>query len=162
MSTAGVWIISAYLAVIGGLVFAGLRTGWKAWAQRALAAAIVPAGVALVFYVGMALTSSPPEAVANTSDARAAPIRMQLRELSDALVTADKKGDAALAQSVGLAVAPVLARLNDQPSAAQRGTALYHCRLAAVHLSDAAASVAAGGRWLSGDRFQAAAADCRD
>lgn len=164
MSTAGMMVLSVYTVLIVGLVVAGFRTNWKKWIQRTLAYSLIPAGVGLVFAVGLQLSGSDGEKIEKaTAEAGTDPnaTREALRQLATALNTADKKGDVALAQKVMLSVIPVLAKLNDQPLSRQYGTPLYNCKLAAVHLTDAAAAVAAGSRWLTEDRFQAAAADCR-
>ena len=85
--------------------------------------------------------------------------RNKLRELSTVLVAADKKGDAALANTVFLHIVAMRITMENQP--AEKKKALYNCTLAAKHLSSGSETVKAGYRWLNEDQFQSAVGDCR-
>lgn len=88
--------------------------------------------------------------------------RLQLRNLSDALVAANRTGDPVLAEKVGLQVVSILGMIELQPTAKISGSPMYQCALAARHLIAGSAAIKAGGRWRDEDRFQNAASLCRE
>ncbi|MDO8776591.1 MAG: hypothetical protein Q7K57_49335 [Burkholderiaceae bacterium] len=165
MTTTGYLIIGGYAALVLWLVYRGRKSGWTKGAERALAMSLMPAALALAIVVGVYLTGSPADASPQTAiqesqvgiDPNAT--RNKLRELSAVLVTADKKGDAQLAQTVLMYAVALQVTMQQQPD--EKKSALRNCALAAKHLSTGAVSIKDGGRWLNEDQFQAAAGDCR-
>lgn len=163
MSIQGMAVLAAYGVLLAWLFYRGKKSNWSSGATRALVWGATPALLFAVIFVGLQFGGeSDADRQAKAAemvgvDANAT--RLKLRELSDALVTADKKGDAALAQTIMHHAVDIMVTMERQPPGSK--SLPRDCTLAAQHLATGAETIARGGRWRNADQFQAAAGDCR-
>jgi hypothetical protein len=165
MTTPGYIVVFGYLTFILWLVYSGQKAGWPANSQRVFLWGLAPGVFMLVLVVGIALSNQTNNTVAPEPpgvpgvDPNAT--RIELRDISAALVTADKKGDVQVASLVIAAALNLTVKIESQPDFKRLDGALRNCSLASRNLLNGAELVAKGGRWLNQDQFQAAVADCR-
>lgn len=81
-----------------------------------------------------------------------------LDDAAAALISADKKGDAAAAVAMFDSLNSLMDKIND---GAQTAPKIRRCQLASAHLADGVLSVAQGGTWSSKSRFENALSDCQ-
>lgn len=165
MTTLGYIFVFGYLSFITWLVYSGKKAGWPSSSQRVLTWGLVPGGFVLALVVGIFISnnynSNEVAAKPGESGVDANVTRIELRDISTALVTADKKGDSQLASLVVASVLVLTLKIEGQPEFKKVGSGLYNCSLAARNLLNGAKSVGKGGRWLNQDQFQEAVSDCR-
>lgn len=163
MSMSAYLIIATYAALLAWLVYRGQKSNWNTGATRAMVWGSAPAVLAVAIGLGVYLGGSADAAPQAKADELAGvdpnATREKLRELSAVLVSADKKGDAQLAQTVLNHAVALQVTIDHQPG--EKKSALRNCALAAQHLASGADFIARGGRWQNEDQFQAAAGDCR-
>lgn len=163
MSLSAYVIVAVYAALLAWLVYRGRQSNWSDGATRALvwssAPAVLAVAIGLGVYLGGTADAAPQAKAAEFVGVDPNPTREKLRELSAALVSADKKGDAQLAETVFKHALALKVTIDHQSG--DKKSALRNCALAAQHLVSAADLIARGGRWQNEDQFQAAAGDCR-